>query len=902
MTGLLGDKTISTLLCVYINTMKIFNYVIIFFVLLCAFPGIPPSAAYENGNYGGVEFKGEEYSREEFQKIIEEKKKEKKKLRSGNAGAEKTGGNPDEEILILDDFSDNYTLNCLGGTLGTWEKDNTDITQKCRYKIVEEDSNRVLKLEYDVDSPRSAYNGYWTNLNSTNLRPYKYLIFKVKGDSACGFSRLFKIELKNSEEVGSYIVSGITDRWQEIKIPLEDMKGITDWNDMRELVIVFEDKRVTAKEGVLYFDDFVFSSPADYYTQRIEEANKFKELRKKEALNIATLDDDKLLDRIQRSTFDFFWNESDPETGLIKDRSAKFSPSSVASVGFGLSVFCVAEQRGWVSREDVYNRILKILKTFKYKVQNEKGFYYHFVDMKTGRRAGKSEASSIDTALFLAGALHAGEHFKGTEIEEMAEELYRKTDWKWMYNKKTGLLRMGWLPETGFLTAEWGMAAEEMIMYILAIGSPTYPVSPDAWHNWKRPVRSRGSETYIYCPGEPVFVYLFSHAWIDFRDRKDEYANYWENSGNAVKSNWQFCLDSSEKYPWYGKLWGLTASDGPGGYRAYGADFGNHDGTIAPYGILSSVVFMPEESLLSTRYMLSEYGERIWTKYGFVSAFNPGKNWFSSDSIGIDQGILFLMIENYRTGSVWKAFMENKNIKKSMMLAGFKDSAEPTDYESLVVLARGKKDVRRLKDAYASKPEGTITIDGILNEWNDSHPIEITQEDSPEFGKATSKNDLSAMAYFMWDDEYLYFAVRVKDDIIIANSVNENIYKEDCVELYIDPDYDLFVWGSKKDYQIGVAPRSIKGSSQVWSWFHEGNPGDNVRVAVRFNEQYRKGEYTIEGAVRWDYLHVVPERGKVLGMSVAVHDIDNDGSPETKLNWSFNKFDSVMLGSLELTD
>ncbi|MDD5645313.1 MAG: glucoamylase family protein [bacterium] len=312
---------------------------------------------------------------------------------------------------------------------------------------------------------------------------------------------------------------------------------------------------------------------------------------------------------------------------------------------------------------------------------------------------------------------------------------------------------------------------------------------------------------------------------------------------------------------------------------------------------------MPEVSLLSARYMFSEYGERIWTKYGFVSSFNPGRNWFSSDSIGIDQGVLFLMIENYRTGSVWKEFMKNQNIRKGMMLAGFKDSSEPTDYDSLIASARGKKDVKRPKDAYAAKTKGMIVIDGILGEWSDSHPIEITHENSLEFGKLISKNDLSATAYFMWDKEFLYFAVKVKDDIIIANSIGENIYKEDCVELYIDPDYDLFVWGNSKDYQIGIAPRSIKGGSQVWSWFHEGDPGENIRVAVRLNEQYRRGEYTVEGAIRWKYLNAVPEAGKVLGISIAVHDVDNDGSPEAKLNWSFNKFNSsVMLGSLKLAD
>ncbi|MDD5645113.1 MAG: glucoamylase family protein, partial [bacterium] len=626
--------------------MKTFRYTVIFYAFACLCPGFYAVAASGNEGYGLVEFEGKEYSRDEFRKILDEKIKEKKKTRSGVRKNEKEKDFLSEQTLVLDDFSGSYSLNCLGGTLGTWEKDNTDITQKCTYKIIDEKDNRILKLEYDVDSSRGAYNGYWTKLNSTNLYPYKYLQFKVKGDGNRGFTRVFKIELKNSEEVGSYVVSGVTGNWQEIKIPLEDMRGITNWEDMRELVIVFEDNRVTHKEGILYFDDFIFSSPPDYYARRIEDANKLRESRKMESLGIATLDDDKLLDRIQKATFDFFWNESDPETGLIKDRSAKFSPCSVAAVGFGLSVFCVAEERGWVSKEDVYSRILKILKTFRHRVQNEKGFYYHFVDMRTGKRAGKSEVSSIDTALFLAGALHAAEHFKGTEIEKIAEDLYKRTNWRWMYNEKTGLLRMGWQPESGFLTAEWGMAAEEMIMYILAIGSPTYPVGPDAWQNWQRPVKKRGAETYIYCPGEPLFVYLFSHSWIDFRNKKDEYANYWENTSNAVRSNWQFCLDNSDQYSWYGKLWGLTASDGPGGYRAYGADFGNHDGTIAPYGILSSVAFMPEESLLSARYMLSEYGERIWTKYGFVSSFNPGRNWFSSDSIGIDQGVLFLMIEN----------------------------------------------------------------------------------------------------------------------------------------------------------------------------------------------------------------------------------------------------------------
>lgn len=375
--------------------------------------------------------------------------------------------------------------------------------------------------------------------------------------------------------------------------------------------------------------------------------------------------DEKFLDKLEYDSILYFLRESNPANGLIKDSSRPGSPASTATIGFGLTAICIGHSRGWIEEKDAYDVILKTLETFRDTVPNEKGFFYHFLDMRTGQRAWNCEASSIDTALFLAGALFAGEYFKGTEIEDVARELYERVDWPWMLNDKN-ILCMGWKPEEGFLWYYWDSYSESMILYALAIGSPTNPIPSEYWLEWRRPVDSYKDYNIVYCPTGSIFTYQYSHAWIDFRQLVDEDGiNYYNNSVNAVKANRQFCIDNSTTYKGYGEdSWGLSACLGPDGYKGYGAKPGEgfNDGTIPPCGIAGSIAFDPIPSLKGLKN-LYENKKFLYGKYGFKDAFNADKNWWAEEYLGIDVGITVLMIENYRTGLVWNKFMELAPIK-----------------------------------------------------------------------------------------------------------------------------------------------------------------------------------------------------------------------------------------------
>ena len=377
-----------------------------------------------------------------------------------------------------------------------------------------------------------------------------------------------------------------------------------------------------------------------------------------------TKSDDVFLDKVEKDIFRFFWEQANPKNGLIKDSSRPGAPCSIASTGFGLTAICIAESRGWISHEKAYKRILTTLLTFRDKLHNEHGFFYHFLDMGSGKRVWNCELSSIDTALFLAGALFAGEYFKGTEIEKVAKQIYERVDWQWM--SRGNFISMGWKPETGLFPALWSSYNELMIIYALAIGSPTHPIESKAWHLWQRPKGKYAGYELIYCFTGSLFVYQYSHAWIDFRKLDDDSINWFENSVEATKANRQFCIDNMNKYKTYGpNVWGLTASVGPYGYKGYGAKPGSpiHDGTMCPAGAGGSIVFTPELSISALKYMYENYGNRIYDKYGFKDAFNLDKNWYSYEHLGISQGIMMLMIENYRTGMVWEYFMKNEYIQ-----------------------------------------------------------------------------------------------------------------------------------------------------------------------------------------------------------------------------------------------
>jgi hypothetical protein len=516
--------------------------------------------------------------------------------------------------------------------------------------------NKVLKLDY---AAKRDFDFIPIGLKKLNLAEYKYLVFDVKGDKSVSF---FKVELKRAGATTGIPTVYVRDRldgtWQWVIIPLEDFAPkIPDEPD--ELVFVFEAWK-GARKGTVYVDNLCFS----------KERLGLKDLALAGEMPKITLDE------IQKRAILYFWEQANPENGLIKDRSTADSPSSIATVGFGLTALIIGVERGWLSKDEVYSRILTTLRFFKDTAQEEHGFFYHFLDMKAGKRYrwpdGKpSELSSIDTALFLAGALFAGEYFKGTEVAKLAQEIYERVNWGWMLNGGE-TLSMCWTPEEGFCEARWADYAEHMVMYLLAIGSPTYPIPPESWDAWERPIVTRYGLQYIHNPIESLFVYQYSHAYVDFKNKHDKYADYWQNSINAITANREFALQNMDKYSTYGpNIWGITAGDGPEGYKNYGASPGNHDGTIAPYGMIASMPFVPELAQKGIETMAEQYGGKIWGKYGFTSGFNKDKNWYSDRYVGIDQGIIALMLENYRTGFVWKIFMQNEALRRAMQKVGF---------------------------------------------------------------------------------------------------------------------------------------------------------------------------------------------------------------------------------------
>ncbi|MCX5679004.1 MAG: hypothetical protein NTY76_07890 [Candidatus Omnitrophica bacterium] len=393
-------------------------------------------------------------------------------------------------------------------------------------------------------------------------------------------------------------------------------------------------------------------------------------------INEAATHDEEFLDKLQYDSILYFAEQANPKNGLVKDSSRPGAPCSVAAVGFSLAAMCIGESRGWIDGDKAYERVIRTLRTFRDDVPNEHGFFYHFLDMRTGSRTWSSELSSIDTALFLAGALFAGEYFKGTEAEEIAHQLYERVDWPWMMNGKS-VMCMGWKPESGFLWYYWDSYNEGMLLYALAIGSPTHPIPKEAWRAWRREADSYKDYDIVYCITGSLFTYQYPHAWIDFRDLYDGKINYFENSVNATKANREFCIDNASEHKTYGEnSWGLTASLGPDGYRGYGAKPGEglNDGTIAPCGMAGSIVFDSQASLSGLKYLYDNYRNFLYGRYGFKDAFNLDKGWWAEENLGIDVGITLVMVENFRSELIWKKFMKLDAIKRWIDLCMTKET------------------------------------------------------------------------------------------------------------------------------------------------------------------------------------------------------------------------------------
>ena len=390
-------------------------------------------------------------------------------------------------------------------------------------------------------------------------------------------------------------------------------------------------------------------------------------------------EDDQLLDEVERLSCCFFWEQASLQTGLVKDRcnarKASTDNSTVASIaatGFGLTALCIGDLRGYISRADARNRVITTLKFLSEKLAHHRGFFYHFANINTGERVWDSEVSSVDTAILLCGILTCRTHFRDTDITLLAHEITNRVEWTWL-SEDTSLLPHGWMPEVGFLPYRWDYYNEMMMMYLLGLGSPTYPLRPEAWDAWKRMAFEYEGLRYIGSFA-PLFVHQYSQAWFDFRNKRDKYADYFLNSVTATEVHRRFCVELGKIFPSYSAdLWGITASDSDHGYVVWGGPpgVGQIDGTIAPAAAGGSLPFLPQEAVRVLRTIRQRY-PKAWSSYGFVDALNPAKNWYDSDVVGIDTGITMIMAENARSGYIWKVFMENPEARRGMERAGFK--------------------------------------------------------------------------------------------------------------------------------------------------------------------------------------------------------------------------------------
>jgi len=560
-----------------------------------------------------------------------------------------------------------------------------------------------LRLEYNVASDNSLAS-YYESLHSGDtfydLSIFDEFHFFVKGagntvDPNTKFYIRFADRNWNMRNVE---VIGVSGEWEEKVINLGALSGL-DWKQMRELTFIFENYRdgsgssVYPLSGTLYFDDLVFVDK-----------------------NVDTGCDADFLDLLERRAFRYFWEYTDPATGLVRDRATNPDMSSIAATGFGLTALCVAKERGWITHEEAYSRVLATPNSFyddpadsqDMVVSGTHGLFYHFVNIHDGTPILHPDGtpwdgvSTIDSALLMAGILTVRQCFTETEIVNLATKIYEAAEWDWFLEDDCshclpGTMHALWVPpgeghpEEEGLQGCWNGYNEAMILYLLAIGSPTHSIPPSSWGAW---AATYGWGTYCgmrILTYPALFTHQYSHCWVDFRNVEDDYADYFRNSIYATLCNREY-----SKAVWYPgsdvDLWGITVSDGPltstctptsttclctG--KTYLTDQGyppeapNNNGTIAPTAAGGSIAFTPEHSVSTLRYMYDRYHPKLWGLYGLKDSLNVKcePDWFDNDYIGIDVGAMLVMIENYRTGLIWNTFMKNREVKEAMRSVGF---------------------------------------------------------------------------------------------------------------------------------------------------------------------------------------------------------------------------------------
>jgi len=424
--------------------------------------------------------------------------------------------------------------------------------------------------------------------------------------------------------------------------------------------------------------------------------------------HLSPLLDDALLDQLQRGAFAYFRKTIDPRNGLVADNSRDGAPVSIAVVGLALSAYPVAVERGWMTRADALASSLAALRFFRDSDQSSSpmatgfnGFYYHFLDRRTGARVWQSELSMMDTALLIAGALSAGSYFTEpspgeSELRELADTLYRRIDWRWAQDE-AGTIRQGWKPECGFLHYSWEGYSEALVLYVLAMGSPTRPIPGHGYKAWTITYQWEQVYGHDYLYAGPLFMHQFSHAWIDFRGIRDGFmrekgSDYFENSRRAVLIQREYSKRNPHEFAGYDEnAWGLSACDGPRdgqpdalsgtrsllGYAARGVPYGPDDGTLSAPAVLASLPLAPELVLPAVRNLIERYPE-ICSDGRMSSGVNPtitdgnGRAWVSPGHYGLDQGIALLMIENHRTQQIWRLMRDCPYVQNGLHRAGFR--------------------------------------------------------------------------------------------------------------------------------------------------------------------------------------------------------------------------------------
>ena len=444
---------------------------------------------------------------------------------------------------------------------------------------------------------------------------------------------------------------------------------------------------------------------------------------------------DPFLSDLEERTFRFFWETANPKNGLIPDRYPTPSFASIAAVGFGLTAYPIGVERGYITRTAARQRVLTTLRFFAH-APNQHGFFYHFLDMNSGARANDSEISTVDTSLLLAGVLFCQSYFdrqqpQEIQIRKLADEIYRRVDWTWAQPRPPAVA-LAWTPEEGFSNYDWNGYNEAMLVYLLALGSPTHAISPQAWTMWTSTYNKHWGTLYdqTYLSFAPAFGHQYTHVWVDFRGIRDQYMrehglDYFENSRRATYTQRRYAIANPRHWQAYGKnVWGISASDGPGPtnepylgkernflpYAARGVGVGRivDDGTIAPTAAIASLPFAPEIVLPATLEMYHRFGSSIYSSYGFLDAFNasyrsgpgtpgapgtsgtPGTSgpstpraagavnppatnavWVDPDYVGIDEGPILAMIENYRSDLIWRVMRSDPYIRQGLERAGF---------------------------------------------------------------------------------------------------------------------------------------------------------------------------------------------------------------------------------------